>query len=350
VKKCSPTKIRHYDKSVFAGKVIAVGWAPESSDEKLNNRLICGDQGGHVMIMDAKKGCRMAGYNLSGPSKFVQAVSLHGKKNMALSGGMDNTISLFDLPDEATFFKCGKQWSNDGSSPDTGHDGMVSSLCFHPTKDEEFISTGGDGEVKLWNVKESKCLATYFMHGAECHSITFPKDVPSGQVFGTASNDGMVAIWDLRTDLKAANKCVMTLHSSEPTDKLSCADFFPNGNAIASGGQGQTTYMWDLRAVKQVAAFRRNNMKVTGCSFSKSGRALFVTHEDGHLICWDTFGPQDNQKYAFKFDAHKVPDPKGNPDPLSQITFCGLKPDGEFLATASFNSEVKVWGGLAPPA
>lgn len=140
------------------------------------------------------------------------------------------------------------------------------------------------------------------------------------------------------------------MHASKPEDKLSAADFFPNGNAIASGGQGQTTYMWDIRSIKQIAAFKRNNMKVTGVAFSLSGRALYVSHEDGRVIVWDTFGPQENQKYSIKHDAHFVSvdpkNPKAGASPDSIITFCGLKPDGEFLATGSFNSDVKIWGGL----
>lgn len=143
---------------------------------------------------------------------------------------------------------------------------------------------------------------------------------------------------------------MLSLHAAKPEDKLTAADFFPNGNAIASGGQGQTTYMWDIRSIKQIAAFKRNNMKVTGVAFSISGRALYVSHEDGRVIVWDTFGSQENQKYAIKHDAHFVSiDPKNSKAgaaPESVITFCSLKPDGEFLATGSFNSDIKVWGGL----
>ena len=127
--------------------------------------------------------------------------------------------------------------------------------------------------------------------------------------------------------------CALSLHAEKPEDKLTAADFFPNGNAIAAGGQGQTTYMWDIRAIKVIAGYRRNNMKVTGVQFSKSGRAIYVSHEDGRIIIWDTFGSQENQKYAVKHDAHFVPsdlkNPKSGASPNSQITVLQLKPDGK---------------------
>eukprot|EP00966_Prymnesium_polylepis_P040517 940231-Prymnesium_polylepis.1 len=62
--------------------------------------------------------------------------------------------------------------------------------------------------------------------------------------------------------------------------------------------------MFDIRSTKKIAEYKRNNMKVTGVAFSKSGRAIYVSHEDGRVIIWDTFGPQENQKYACKHDAH----------------------------------------------
>ena len=335
----------------FKGKCIAVAWAPVGGNDTLGNRIVAGDQAGNVMILDAKKGARKLGYSLSGPSKFVQAVALHPAKDLVISGGMDNMISLYhpEKPDDGAwpFMTLNKQWVGEGTK---GHDGMIASLRFHPTQENQFISAGGDGEIKIWDMKGgADCVATLFGHSQEANSITFPKDAPTGNIFGTCSNDTTCRLWDLRS-----NKCTHTFHATKAEDKLSCADFFPNGNAIAAGGQGQTTYMWDVRSVKCIAGFTRNNMKVTGCAFSKSGRALYVGHEDGRVIVWDTLGDQENQKYKIKFDAHfnssDPKNPKAGADKSSQITTVSVKPDGEFLATAAFDGSLKIHGGMIDPA
>jgi WD40 repeat protein len=327
----------------FKGKVIGVQWAPKGGNDDLGNRIVASDQSGQVLIINAKKGSRKLGYNLTGPSRFVQAVALHPTKDIVVSGGMDNTISLAvpEAPDDPInpFMTLTKQWAGEGPY---GHDGMISSLRF--VSETRFLSTGGDGEVKLWDVErgDNECVATLYGHTAEAASITFPSDNPELMIFGTCSNDTTCKLWDLRT-----NKCTHTFHSA---DKLTACDFFPNGNAIAAGGQGQTTFFWDVRSIKCVGTFVRNHMKVTGVAFSKSGRALFVSHEDGRIIAWDTLGEQGNQRYAIKCNAHFHPrdpkDEKKGADVSSQIAYLGMKPDGEFLASAAFDGTVKIHGGL----
>jgi len=340
-----PLLIREF--KFFQRKVIACNWAPHCDNVALNSRIVIGDQSGQVLVVDAKKGTRRMGYNLSGPSKFVQAAAVHVDKDTVVSGGMDNTIKLYNTPSDPSvpFLEQAKQWAGEGTK---GHDGMISSLKWHPSEKNQFISAGGDAEIKLWDISSTDCIATFFGHSEEATSLTFAKDtgVANPMIFATCSNDTTCKIWDLREP----GKCKQSLHAAKSEDKLTAADFFPNGNAIAAGGQGQTTYMWDIRSMKRIAEFRRNNMKVTGVAFSKSGRALYVSHEDGRIIIWDTFGPQENQKYAVKHDAHffssDPKNPKAGASQDSIITFIGLKPDGEFLGSASFGSDFKVWGGL----
>lgn len=194
--KGKPSLVREF--KFFQGKVITGAWAPESHTVALANRIVVGDQGGQVLIIDAKKGTRRGGYNLSGPAKFVQAVAVHAKKDAVVSGGMDNTIALYTESDDPSepFLHNRKQWAGEG---EFGHDGMIASLKWHPLEENQFISAGGDGEVKLWDTASSSCITTYYGHSSEATSITFPRDVPGGSVFATCSNDTTVKLWDLRT-------------------------------------------------------------------------------------------------------------------------------------------------------
>ena len=204
----APLLIRNF--KFFKGKVIAVSWAPDSEDVMLKSRLVVGDQGGQVLIVDAKKGTRRGGYNLSGPSKFVQSCAIHAKKDLVVSGGMDNMISMYKEKEPGDpFLEFSKQWAGEGP---LGHDGMISSLKWHPSNDNQFISAGGDGEVKIWDITGgNECLTTYYGHSEESTSITFPKDDQAfgGNVFGTCSNDTTTKLWDLRT-------CDHTASHSQP--------------------------------------------------------------------------------------------------------------------------------------
>lgn len=332
--------------NMFHGKVIAANWAPANSDDSMSNRIIAGDQSGQVLIINAKKGTRYGGYMLHGPSKFVQSAALTAKSQVAASGGMDNCISVYkeESADNPVWTPV-VQWSRDEGHPETGHDGMISSLKFMDSDDNKLISCGGDGEVRIWDVASKKVSQVMYGHAAECAGISFPKDVPGAKVFSTASNDCTVRLWDV-----TSGKCTAVFKAPKAEDKLADSDMFPNGNAVAAGGQGQNTYLWDIRSGRLMADYTRNNMKITALSFSKSGRALLCTHEDGRIIVWDTFGETANQKYAIKQDAHYVPSEKGNPKsgaaPDSQITQLHLKPDGEFFLSAAFDGKAKIWAGL----
>jgi len=91
--------------------------------------------------------------------------------------------------------------------------------------------------------------------------------------------------------------------------------------------------------------YARNNQKTASCEFSKSGRELYIGHDDGAIIVWDIFGSGENRQYACKIPAHTVMDNTGkNPDPSkSRVQILDVGPAG-FLASGGFDGNVKIWG------
>jgi len=103
--------------------------------------------------------------------------------------------------------------------------------------------------------------------------------------------------------------------------------------------------VFDVRSNAQVGKYARNNMKTASCEFSKSGRSLFVGHDDGAIIVWDIFGSGDNKQYAVKVPAHTTKIPGGDKvdDTKSRVQALAVGPKG-YLASGGFNGEVKIWG------
>ena len=150
-------------------------------------------------------------------------------------------------------------------------------------------------------------------------------------------------MWDVRSGI-----CT---HTFESDSELNACAIFPNGNLIAGGGQKDKTYLWDVRAYKLLNKYARNNMKTASCEFSKSGRELFVGHEDGSIIVWDIFGSDgENRTYESKIEAHVVKE-QGDPSKIdtskSRVQILDVGPAG-FLASGGFDGKVKIWG--APKA
>lgn len=316
-------------------KIQCLAWGPSKEDE----RMVIADQNGTVMVWDTVKKCRKFGYT----ETFTQSLALNSNKDnpMVLSGGMKNATMLFKRHgsgNDATL-KATKTW--------IAHDGYISSVHF--IDNDKYISSSGDADIRVFSLEakvEDSCIAILRGHAKDCQSIKFPRDDASQNTFITCSSDKTVKVWDRRT-----SQCTMNFVTDS---ELNACSIFPDGNLIACGGEKDKTYVFDVRAYKEVGKYARNNMKTASCEFSKSGRQLFVGHDDGAIITWDIFGSGANKAYAKKTEAHvtwmKDKHQKDVPDTsASRVASLDVGPDG-FLASAGFDGTVKIWGAAAPKA
>ena len=178
-------------------------------------------------------------------------------------------------------------------------------------------------------------------HAKDCQSIKFPRDDPSKNTFITCSSDKTVKMWDVR--------CASCTHTFVTDSELNACTIAGDGNLIACGGEKDKTYVFDVRSYEMVGKYARNNMKTASCEFSKSGRELFIGHDDGALIVWDIFGSGDNKMYSKKIEAHTTFFSDKKVDVTrSRVQALEVGPAG-FLASAGFDGSVKIWGA-APRA
>ena len=108
-------------------------------------------------------------------------------------------------------------------------------------------------------------------------------------------------------------------------------------------GEKDKTYVFDVRAYALVSKYARNNQKTASIAWSKSGRHLYVGHDDGALITWDIFSSGENKMYASKSEAHLVRHPDGRPDTTSsRVQELSVNHDG-VLASCGFDGCVNLW-------
>lgn len=309
-------------------KIQTLAWGPNDGDDRLG----VVDQLGTVFVWDTVKNVRLMGCD----SKFAQAIAISPdeEKPMILVGGMKNATELYRKEgSSAKLIKDNKKvWIQ--------HDGYISSLHFL-NGGAQYISSGGDAEIRVFDVEKpatDPAKQVFRGHSKDCQSIKFPRDLKEKNIFITCSSDKTVKLWDMRMSVAAQT----FITDSE----LNACSIFPDGNLIACGGEKDKTYVFDVRSNAQVGKYARNNMKTASCEFSKSGRSLFVGHDDGAIIVWDIFGSGDNKQYAVKVAAHTTKlatDANKVDDTKSRVQSLAVGPKG-YLASGGFNGEVKIWG------
>jgi WD40 repeat protein len=101
-------------------------------------------------------------------------------------------------------------------------------------------------------------------HGGSVSALRF---TPDGKTLISASEDGLIRLWDPATGQERRR---LEGH----TGAVRSLALAPDGNRLASGGADLTVRLWDLAAGKQVRLFQGNRRAVASLTFSPDGRRL----------------------------------------------------------------------------
>ena len=158
-------------------------------------------------------------------------------------------------------------------------------------------------------------------HHRAVHSMSFSR---TGQVLATASglDDGMVKLWDVGT-----GKLLRTIDGEDH------AAMSPDGALVVTGEVDGPVKVWEVRTGKLLHTLDGGGP----VAFSPDGKLLVgeaITPKDGKedltgaVQLWDV----ETWKPAGVLKGHKA-----------SLTSLSFSKDGEFLASASFDGDIKVW-------
>lgn len=106
------------------------------------------------------------------------------------------------------------------------------------------------------------------------------------------------------------------------------AQFSPDGQWIAAGGQDRIVHLWDANSGRLVKQLRGHPMFIIRVCFSREGERLATLGADGTLILWDI---------ATEQPLHRISIP--NPPHWS----LDYDPTGKLLATGSQDGTIRLW-------
>lgn len=166
----------------------------------------------------------------------------------------------------------------------TGHDGYVTHVEFSPDG-RRLLTASNDGIVRVWNARSGALKATLSGHQKAISRAIFS---PDGSQIATGSFDKTVRIWNSESGAE-----VTSFDPGEHTrfsGMVFGLSFSPDGQRVVStltGDQDNVARVWDAQTGEQILALSGHEDSMFDAVFSPSGTQIATTSLDGTARLWD---------------------------------------------------------------
>jgi eukaryotic-like serine/threonine-protein kinase len=239
----------------------------------------------------------------------------HGQRIAAAGGnGALFSVKVWDVQTRREIF----------TFPDLPGHTEFFAVAFSP--DGRYLVTGSkDGKVQGWDLEKGQLLGTLGTHDREVRGVVFDRD---GLHLASASGDGKVKVWAWDpARLGQMPKPKFECEAHVPGVYLNVA-FSSDGRWLATGGEGYTVKIWDLKTGQDLEPLRGHTGDVCAVAFSPDGRWLATAGEDTTVRIWDATSWQPR---------HIL---RGHTGLVSSLAFI---PKSQHLVSGSRDHTVRVW-------
>ncbi|MBI5566577.1 MAG: WD40 repeat domain-containing protein [Chloroflexi bacterium] len=221
----------------------------------------------------------------------------------------------------------------------SGHSATVSSVTFGPG-DSGLIVGETDGTLGVWDISNplSPTLKQHITAGRQ--SITRLAYNQRARLLAAGHANGSISLWildDLSTLPRAGgvfDGVQLTVEGYGP--ELADVVFRPDGQIIASAGNGEAILLWDVGdpqapvQIGEIPGDRRSRV-----AFNRDGR-LVAVGGDGPIGLWDVTNPRSPLRVGEL------------PDQAMRINQVAFSPIADIVATANDDDTVSLWGMSNP--
>lgn len=191
-------------------------------------------------------------------------IDVHASEPLAVSGGSDGSIILFDC-----------QKGKPQRAPLLGHSKQVTCVRLHPTKPMA-LSCSQDTTVRCWSTTTGEQTHVLGSHTSEVTACSLHA---TGDYGVTASLDKSWVLFDLER-----GKSILRV--ADGAAGYTCAGFHPDGLILGTGTNSEV-HIWDVKTQKDLACFEGHSDKVSCLAFSENGYYLATGAADKTVKLWD---------------------------------------------------------------
>lgn len=241
-----------------------------------------------------------------GHTSWVSAVAFNPVLPMIASGGLDDTIRIWDLE------------TGELTHSLTGHSRGINDLVFSP-KGQVLASCGDDATIRVWNLGTGKSLYTLQGHQRDVTSL----DIGSkGLLLVSGSEDRTIGLW------KLDRGSLLTTLTGTNAGMVRCVAITIDEQFVVSGGFDNKIWIWQVSGGKVAKVLSGHLNSINDLVISRDGRLIASGSKDKTVRLWSL----RSGNLVHSLQGH-----------TREVNSVALSPDQRTVVSASGDSTIKVW-------
>ena len=238
------------------------------------------------------------------------------ENNILVSGGRDKTLLIWKLNPDLERNQ-GETFGEPFISL-TGHNHFISDLSLS-TDNNFLLSSSWDNSLRLWSLKNGKCIQRFSSAQKEILSVTFANE--NRQIF-SAGTDGKLSLWNIK------GKHMLSSQQNNHNDWVARVRNSPSAKNkfYASAGWDGKVKIW-TEFFKLTASFQAHQLPIYALAINANGLFLATGSKDQTVKLWKV-GEFDEPYKEYKCD--------------STVNDVAFNPEFQWVAAATETS-IRVW-------